>query len=334
MGTKIVGTGSYLPERIVENDELAALIDTSHEWIVSRTGIHRRRFAAPGESTSDLALHASLAALADAKLNAEEIDMILFATLSPDVFFPGSGVFLGAKLGVPGCPAMDIRNQCSGFLYAMHTADALISAGAHQRVLLVGAEVHSTGLDLSDRGRDIAVLFGDGAGAVVLEAAEIEGELSSRVITTELGADGRYAESLWCEYPASRQHPHRITEEDVRAGRHFPQMSGRVVFKHAVKTLSRITIEMLDGYGLKPTDVALYLPHQANQRINDAVAKRVGIPPERVWSNIAEYGNTTAATIPICLDEAKRQGKLTRGDLVCSLAFGSGFTWGVTLFRY
>lgn len=329
--TTLAGAGHYLPERVVTNDELAASMSTTDAWIRRNTGIRERRYASPGEGASHLAARAAQAALEQAGLQPADLDLIIFATLSPDVFFPGAGVFLGAHLGVPGVPALDVRNQCSGFLYGLHCADAMIRAGLHRRVLLVGAEVHSTGLDFSDAGRDIAVLFGDGAGAVVLVADDGPGDAG--VLRTILGADGRFAESLWCRAPASAQHPQRITAEDLAQRAHFPSMQGKVVFKHAVTRMRDLSLEILQAEGLTPHDVDLFIPHQANLRIAELVQGALGVPPERFYNNIDRCGNTTAATIPIALSECIALGRLKPGDLLCSMAFGSGFTWGATLLR-
>jgi 3-oxoacyl-[acyl-carrier-protein] synthase III len=328
--TAFAGTGFYVPERVVTNEELTRYMDTSHEWIVERTGIEERRWVAEGESSADMALKASEMALEEAGLEAGDIDAIVLGTLSPDVFFPGTGVFLQRELGVPGIPALDLRAQCSGFMYGLSVANAWIRSGQYGTVLLVGVEIHSTGLDVSTRGRDLAVLFGDGAGAVVLTATEDE---DRGVLSTHVHADGRYAEMLWAEAASSKKHP-RITPEDIAEGRHYPRMEGRDVFKHAVRRMPEVVIEALDANGLATTDLDLLIPHQANLRISQMVQRRLELSDDQVVNNIQRYGNTTAATIPIALAEAVREGRLASGDLLCMVAFGSGFTWGSALVRW
>ena len=330
----IIGTGLFVPERVVTNDELASFMHTSDAWIRARTGICERRYSDASEPTSILALHASKAALDDAGLSPDDIDMIIFATLSPDLFFPGAGVLLGAHLEIPGTPALDVRNQCSGFLYGLQCADAMIRSGVYRRVLLVGAEVHSTGLDLSDRGRDVSVLFGDGAGAFILEARpEAEGVSPSGILGCSLGADGRHATALWCKAPASSQFPMRLTSENLDRGEHFPAMQGRKVFKYAVTTMRDSVLALLEELELSIGQVDMLIPHQANLRISALVQESLKLPNERVFNNIQRYGNTTAASLPIAVDECRRQGRLHRGDLLCLVAFGSGFTWGAAVVR-
>lgn len=332
---RVIGTGHHVPERVVTNDDLAALMHTSDAWIRERTGIRERRFVGPEDTTATLAAEASRVALDDAGLEPSALDMIVFATLSPDYFFPGSGVLLGALLGIPGTPALDVRNQCSGFLYGLQCADAMIRAGIHRRILLVGAEVHSTGLDLSDDGRDVSVLFGDGAGAWVLEAAPVEdGDARPRgVLRTQLGADGRHAKELWCRSPASAQYPQRITAEDLARKDHFPSMNGRKVFRHAVSTMRDSAMAILEAEGLALSDVDMLVPHQANLRISATVQRALDLPDARIYNNIDRFGNTTAASLPIAVDECCRTGRLSPGDLLCCVAFGSGFTWGAALIR-
>lgn len=327
----ILGAGHYVPGEPVPNSALEALMDTSDEWIRQRSGIEQRYFTNKDEEcgASDLAYHAALQALDDAGLTAADIDLIIFATLSPDVFFPGSGVFLQRLLDIPGVPALDLRNQCSGFLYGLSVADAFIRSGQHQHILLVGAEVQSAAIDFSTRGRDIAVLFGDGAGAVVLGPVD-DGR---GVLSTRLHADGRHAEALWMEYPAFRRKP-PLTAEDLAAGRLTATMNGRKVFKFAVQKLPTVIHEVLDAAGKTISDIDVLIPHQANQRINDAVAKQLNLSSDKVFNNIQKYGNTTAASIPIALNEARRQGVVKPGDLVAFGAFGSGFTWGAALVQF
>ncbi len=324
------GTGFYVPDRVVTNGDLARLMDTSDDWIVERTGIRERRWVPEGMSGAEMARRASEMALRSAGMSAGDLDAIILATLSPDHFFPGTGVFLQRELGLEGIPALDVRAQCSGFVYGLSVADAWIRAGQYRTVLLVGVEIQSTGLDVSTRGRDMAVLFGDGAGAAVLTASD---EAYRGVLSTHLHADGRFAEVLWGEFSSSKHHP-RITPEIMTAGRHYPSMEGREVFKHAVSRMPEVVEEALHANGLTPDDISLLIPHQANLRITEMVRRRLGLPEDRVVNNIDRYGNTTAATIPIALSEAVHEGRLHRGDLVCMVAFGSGFTWGSALLRW
>ena len=326
--SRIIGTGMYVPRRVVTNRELEALLDTTDQWIRERTGIVERRWVEGEVGASDLAYEASLRALDDANLEAADLDFIVFATLSPDYPIPGSGCLLQAKLGVPGIPTLDVRNQCSGFVYGLAVADQFIRTGVYRRVLVVGAEVQSTGLDLSPQGRDMAVLFGDGAGAVILEATEGE----RGILSSHLHADGRFAFELWLEDPGSRKRP-RITHEMIDSGSIYPRMNGREVFRHALIRFPEVILEALEANGLAPEDVALVIPHQANQRISDAVAQRLGLDG-KVYSNIDRYGNTTAASIPIALHEALEEGRIREGDILVLVAFGAGFSWGAVVVRW
>ena len=321
--TVILGLGQYLPEKVVTNDDLAKMFDTSDEWIQQRTGIRARRFVEDGVGSADLAVPAAKQAVEAAGLGLEDIEFIIFATLNPDYFFPGSGCVLQEKLGLPGIGALDIRNQCSGFIYGLSVADAFIRMGMYKRILLVGAEVHSSGLEFSDRGRDVTVLFGDGAGAVVLGTTEDE---DRGILSTHLHADGRYIEDLWIEFPSGRRMP-RITQEHMDEGRHYPRMNGRKVFKMAVEKLPEVINEALAASGLTVADIDLLVPHQANLRINEYVAREMGIPPEKMFHNLQKYGNTTAGSIPIALNEAIQEGKAKKGDTIMLAAFGAGFTW-------
>ena len=328
-GSRILGLGFHVPSRVVTNDDLSKLMETSDEWIVQRTGIKERRWVDGDVGASELAEHAARKALADAGVDAKQIDLIVFATLSPDVNFPGSGCLLGARLGLPGVPALDVRNQCTGFLYGLAVADQFVRSGTMQRVLVVGAEVHSTGLDITTRGRDVAVLFGDGAGAAVVGPSDDE----HRILDTKLHADGSHYDILMVEAPASRRNP-RLTHEMLDEGRHFPTMDGKAVFKQAVERLPEVIGEVLAPHGLGIADVDLLVPHQANLRINEMAAKRLGLGPDRVFNNIDRYGNTTAASIPIALCEARDRGMVRPGSHVVLAAFGAGLTWGATLLRW
>jgi len=325
----VIGTGHYAPPRVVTNDELTQWMDTSDAWIRERSGIERRHWIEPGTSLDDLALAASRMALDDAGIPADALDLIIFATINSDCAFPGNGVLLQHSLGVPTIGALDVRNQCTGFIYGLTTAAAYIKAGMARTVLVVGAEIQSTALDLSTRGRDIAVLFGDGAGAAILQATDTDSDL----LASCLHSQGEFYDQLWCEMPTCKI-PGRITPEIIAEGRHFPKMNGRAVFKHAVTRFSEAIEEVLAQAGVTIDDVDLVIPHQANRRITEMVAHRFKLPPEKVVSNIEEYGNTTAASIPIALSEAVRAGRVRRGDLVLLVAFGSGFTWGADLLRW
>ncbi len=269
--TAFLGTGFCVPERVVSNQELSEIMDTSDEWIVERTGIKERRWVSEDDTSAGMALSASSGALERAGMEAGEIDAIVLATVSPDHFFPGTGVFLQRELGLAGIPALDIRAQCSGFLYGLSVADAWIKSGQYRTILLVGVEIQSTGIDPTTRGRDMAVLFGDGAGAVVLGATEEE---DRGVLSTHIHADGRHAEILWCDAASSARHP-RITAEDLEAGRHYPTMVGKDVFKHAVTRMPEVVHEALSANGLTTEDIDLLIPHQANQRISEMVRRRL-----------------------------------------------------------
>jgi len=330
--TFIKGTGRHVPERLVTNEDLTRWMDTSDEWIQQRTGIKQRYWVpeAGDVGASDLGLYASKLALENANWRPEDIDLIIFATLSPDLFFPGSGCLLQYKLGLHTTPALDIRQQCTGFLYGLTTADADIRSGLADRVLLVGAEVHSTGLDISTNGRDVSVIFGDGAGAVCLEAVETEAPVG--LLASALYAQGEFAESLMVEAPASRCNP-RIDETMIRERRHYPVMDGKAIFKMAVKRLPEVTMEVLKRSGLAIGDIDLVIPHQANLRINQFYQQTMKLPPEKVYNNIDKYGNTTAATIPLAMDEAIEKGIIHKGSTLLFMGLGSGVTWGACLYR-
>ncbi len=330
--TEFIATGHHVPERVVANEELAEYWDTSDAWIRARSGIETRRWVEPrGETGSDLALEATRKALDSAGMPASALDCIIYATLSPEHYFPGGGVFLQRKLGVPGIPALDVRNQCSGFLYGLSIADGWIRTGQYRRVLLVGAEVHSLALEYDrPEGRNVGVLFGDGAGAAILGPTEDD---SRGIMGVNLFADGRFAELLWVEGVGMRDSPW-LTRTHLDEGKHYPRMAGREVFRHAVKLMPEALRALLDAECLGPGDIDLLVAHQANLRINEAVAHQLGLDEERVYNNVQRYGNTTAATIPIALDECVHSARLHRGDLLGLVAFGSGFTWGSALVRW
>ncbi len=328
-GARILGMGHYLPERVVTNDDLAEFLSTNDEWIRQRTGIEERRWVEGNVGATDLAEHASREALEEAGLQPEDIDLIIFATLSPDITFPGNSCLLQDRLGMNGNATLDIRNQCTGFVYGLATADAYVRSGMANNVLVVGGEVHSSGLELSDRGRDVTVIFGDGAGAAVVGPSEDE----HRIVDSCLHADGAHAEILKVEVPASRLNP-RLTAEMLEEGRHFPYMEGRKVFKLAVELLPKVISELLERNGLSIADIDLLVPHQANLRINQMVARRMELSEDQVFNNIQRYGNTTAASIPIALHEAIQEGRIRPGNWVVLAALGAGMTWGANLIRW
>ncbi len=331
----IKGIGSAVPSRLMTNQDLEQIMDTTDEWIRQRTGIEQRFWIPEGREmgSSDLGLEASRTALERAGWAAGDIDFIIFATLSPDIFFPGSGCLLQHKLGLTTTPALDIRQQCTGFLYGMATADAYIKSGLAEKVLLVGAEVHSTGLDKTTRGRDVAVLFGDAAAAVCIEGVETDRAVG--VLASVLHADGSDAEALCTELPASRL-PERLSLELIRdTDRHYPTMDGRAIFKKAVKVLPQVTRDTLEKAGLPLEEIDLIIPHQANLRINQAYQQFIKVPEDKVYNNIQKYGNTTAASIPLALDEAVGKGIVGKsGDTVLFVGFGAGLTWGGVIYRF
>jgi len=330
--TVIRGTGRFLPPRVVTNDDMTQWMDTSDDWIRKRTGIEQRHWvpAEGGVGSSDLGLEASRIAMQRAGWTPEDIDLIIFATLSPDIFFPGPGCLMQHKLGLDATPALDIRQQCTGFLYGITTADAYIRSNLANRILLVGAEVHSTGLDISTRGRDVAVIFGDGAGAVCLEGVESDEPIG--VLASALHANGKFAESLSVELGASRNNP-RISKEHIDEGRHYPKMDGKTIFKLAVQKLPEVVGETLAKAGLSLEDIDLFIPHQANLRINQFFQQSMKLPEDKVFHNIQRYGNTTAASIPIALDEALEMGTIGAGSTVLFLGLGAGVTWGAVIVK-
>jgi len=328
--SRIMGLGMKVPARVVTNHDLTRWMDTSHEWIVERTGIEERRWIEDGESGAELAAGASTLALESAGVGAGDIDLIVYATLSPDCEFPGTGVFLQRNLGVPPIPVIDIRQQCTGFVYGLAVADSFLRSGMAQTALVVGCEVQSTGLDVTTRGRQVSSLFGDGAGAAVVGLSH---SASSRLLSSHLYADGSDAEILWTARPSWKQRP-RITAQDLEEGLQFPVMDGKKVFKQAVTRMPQMVKEALEANGYTLEDLDMLIPHQANLRINELVAKTLNLPPEKVFNNIRKYGNTTSASIPICMYEAVDEGRIKPGDLVCLVAFGAGLTWGATLLRY
>jgi 3-oxoacyl-[acyl-carrier-protein] synthase III len=329
--TIITGTGHYVPPRIVTNHDLEKLMDTSDAWIRERSGIVERHHVDPGVGTSDLAVEAARRAIADAAIDPASIDFIVAATLSPDHYFPGIGVLVQAKLGLGTIGALDVRNQCSGFIYALSVADQYIKAGTYKRILLVAAEVQSTNLDFSDKGRDMSVLFGDGAGAVILEPGSADD--GRGILSTHLFADGNFVSQLWMEKPCPKDSP-TFQKSFFDEGRFFPRMDGRNVFVNACQRMPEAVRAGLEQNGLVIEDIDALIPHQANDRISAMVAKGLKIPVEKVVRNIDRFGNTTAASIPIALDEAVKAGRIRRGHLVALTAFGSGYTWASAFIRW
>lgn len=332
--SEITGVGSYVPPKIYTNFDLEKMMDTTDDWIQQRTGIVQRHWVDENTTTSDLAYEASVAAILAAGLENKDIDMIVFATLSPDHDFPGTGCFLQAKLKIPEIAVLDIRQQCTGFIYGLSIADKFIQSGSHKNILVVGAEVHSKGLDKTPNGRNVAVLFGDGAGAVVVSRKELINEKTdSRIITTNLYADGTFAKELWIAAPGNAMGKDRINKHMLDEGLQYPQMNGKTVFVHATKRMAECLLHSCKEAGVTLDDIDVFLFHQANLRINSKVAEMLNIPEAKVFNTIQKYGNTTAATIPLGMGDAIKAGVLKKGMLVASAAFGSGFTWASAVWR-
>lgn len=330
--SKIAGLGHHVPDNIITNEYLSTIMDTNNEWIVERTGIHERRWMNPETDTvANMAAKATRMALERAKLQATDIDFIVFATITPDYFFPGSGVLLQRELGLDGkIAALDIRNACSGFIYALSVADQFIKTGMYKTILVVGAEIQSTALDITTRGRNTAVIFGDGAGAVILQSSDKPG-----ILSTHLHSDGTFAEELYVKDPgSSRPHKERQPEQITDTSTFKVVMNGNQVFKHAVVRFMEVIQEALDANKLTKEDINLLVPHQANLRISQYIQEKLALSGDQVYNNIMRYGNTTAASIPIALSEAWAEGKIKENDLICLAAFGSGFTWASALIRW
>ncbi|MBP6731487.1 MAG: ketoacyl-ACP synthase III [Chitinophagales bacterium] len=329
--SKIIGVGMYVPEEVVTNDDLSKMMDTSDEWIIERTGIKERRFFKEGvDSVSSMGAKAAEQALERAGKTPQDIDLIVMATLSSDYNFPGSGVLVQKLLPFRQIPAFDVKAQCSGFIYALSVADQFIKTGMYKNALVIGSEVQSNVFERSDRGRNMAVIFGDGAGAVVLEATSEE---NKGILTTKLHSDGKFAEELYLEHPGSRR-KERFTPDMLEKGELLPHMNGKLVFVNALKYFPEVIREALTECNLKDEDIDLLIPHQANARITVAVQKEMNLPDSKVVSNIDRFGNTTAASIPIALCEAWEEGRLKEGDLIAIAAFGSGFMWASALIRW
>ena len=332
--SKIIGVGKYLPKNVVSNADLEKTMDTSNEWIVERTGIQERRHIKKGDNdgVATMGVKASKIALERANINAQDIDLILLATLSPDYYFPGSGVLVQDALEIPDCPAMDIRMQCSGFVYALATADQFIKTGMYKNVLVIGSEYHSGGLDMTSRGRNVSVIFGDGAGAVVMTRTENNKE---GILSSHLHSEGKHAKELSLIGPnTGRWVPEIIAENDPEDISYYPYMNGQFVFKNAIVRFTEVINEGLKKTGWSANEIGMLIPHQANLRIAQFVQKKFGLSDDQVYNNIQRYGNTTAASIPIALTEAWEEGKIIPGTKVVLAAFGSGFTWGSVMIQW
>ena len=332
--SRIKGLGFYVPENVVTNDDLSKLMDTSDEWIQERTGIQQRHHALRGsDTTTSMGVKASLKAIEAAKIDKEEIDFIVFATLSPDFFFPGCGVLVQKELGLPTVGALDIRNQCSGFIYALSVADQYIKTGMYKNILVIGAETQSPALDMTTRGRNMAVLFGDGAGAAIVSRSD---DPERGILSTHLHSQGEYAEQLAMITPGvgTKWVTELLAENDPDDVSYYPNMNGQFVFKNAVVRFAEVIEEGLKANGLSREDINMLIPHQANLRISQFVQHQFKLTDEQVFNNIMKYGNTTAASVPIALTEAVQQGKIKDGDLVVLAAFGSGFTWASAIIRW
>lgn len=329
--SKIVGLGHYVPETVITNQYLSSVMDTTDEWIVERTGINERRWIDPAKDTvANMAAKATRMALQRANLTEKDIEFIVFATITPDYFFPGSGVLLQRELGLEGIGAMDIRNACSGFIYALSTADMFIRSGMYKTILVIGAEIQSTALDVTTRGRNTSVIFGDGAGAAILQATDKPG-----VLSTHLHSDGRFAEELYVKDPgSSRPREVRQPEQILDTTDFKVVMNGNQVFKHAVVRFMEVINEALGANGMTKDQISLLVPHQANLRISQFIQQKMSLRDDQVYNNIMRYGNTTAASIPIAMSEAWQEGRIKENDVICLAAFGSGFTWASALIRW
>jgi len=326
--SKIAGVGKYVPENVVTNNDLAEMMDTTDEWIQERTGIKERRHIKKGDgnSTAKMGVKAAKIALERAKIDKDDIDLIVFATLSPDYYFPGCGVQVQEMLDIETCPALDVRNQCSGFIYALSTADQFIKTGMYKNILVIGSENHSGGLDFTTRGRSVSVIFGDGAGAVVLTRSDHNGE---GILSTHLHSDGKHALELSLKGPSTEHWVPEIIAENPQGDDipYYPYMNGQFVFKNAVVRFSEVIMEGLKANGLEVRDIDMLIPHQANLRISQFIQNKFKLSDEQVYNNIQKFGNTTAASIPIALCEAWENNKIKEEDIVVLAAFGSGFTW-------
>ena len=332
--SRISGLGAYVPENVVTNDDLSKLMDTNDAWIQERTGIKERRHIVKGDgnTTSVMGVKAATIAIDRAGISKDDIELIIFATLSPDMYFPGGGVQVQDIMGMSTVPALDVRNQCSGFVYALSVADQFVKTGMYKHVLVIGSENHSGGLDFTTRGRGVSVIFGDGAGAAVVSRSE-NGE--GGILSTHLHSEGKHKDELALQGPSTGYWvPEIIADNPQEDIPYYPYMNGQFVFKHAVVRFSEVSMEGLQANNLTPSDINMLIPHQANLRISQFIQKKMGLTDDQVFNNIQRYGNTTAASIPIALTEAWEAGKINSGDLVVLAAFGSGFTWGSAMIRW
>jgi len=332
--SKITGLGHYVPENVVTNDDLSKLMDTNDAWIQERTGIKERRHIKKGDgnSTSVMGVKAATIALEEANLKPDDVDMIVFATLSPDMYFPGGGVEIQEMMNMRTIPALDVRNQCSGFVYAMSVADQFVKTGMYKNILVIGSENHSGGLDFTTRGRSVSVIFGDGAGAAVVSRSE---ENEGGILSTHLHSEGKHKDELALQGPSTEYWVPEIIEKNPQEDiPYYPYMNGQFVFKHAIVRFAEVIHEGLEANGLSVSDIDMLIPHQANLRISQFIQQKLKLSDDQVFNNIQKYGNTTAASIPIALSEAHKAGKIKKGDLVVLAAFGSGFTWGSVIIRW
>jgi 3-oxoacyl-[acyl-carrier-protein] synthase III len=332
--SKITGLGFYVPENIVTNDDLSKIIDTNDEWIQERTGIQRRRHIVRGEdTTTTMGVKAAKIAIERSGIAKDDIDFIVFATLSPDYYFPGPGVLVQRDLGLKTIGALDVRNQCSGFVYAISIADQYIKTGMYKNVLVIGSEVHSTGLDMTTRGRAVSVIFGDGAGAAILSREE---DVTKGILSTHLHSEGLHAEELSLVAPGmgKRWVTDIIADKNPEDESYYPYMNGQFVFKNAVVRFSEVIMEGLQANNLQVSDIDMLIPHQANLRISQFIQQKFQLSDDKIYNNIQDYGNTTAASIPIALTEAWEKGKIKSGDTIVLAAFGSGFTWGSVIIKW
>lgn len=332
--SKITVLGFYVPDNVVTNDDLSKVIDTNDEWIQERTGIQERRHIIPGQdTTTSMGVKAAKIAIERAGIDKNDIDFIVFATLSPDYYFPGPGVLVQRDLGIGTVGALDVRNQCSGFIYALSVADQYIKSGMYKNVLVIGSEVHSAGLDMTTRGRGVSVIFGDGAGAAIVSREE---DLTKGILSTHLHSEGVHAEELIVKAPGmgGRWVTDILKDNDPDDETYFPYMNGQFVFKNAVVRFAEVINEGLEANNLQVSDIDMLIPHQANLRISQFIQKKFGLNDDQVYNNIMKYGNTTAASVPIALTEAWEQGKIKSGDTVVLAAFGSGFTWASAIIKW
>lgn len=332
--SKISGLGKYVPDNVVTNEDLAKLMDTNDAWIQDRTGIKERRHIKDytKESTSSMGVKAAKIAIERAKISKDDIDFIVFATLSPDYYFPGCGVVVQEALEIATCPALDVRNQCSGFVYALSVADQFVKTGMYKNILVIGAENHSGGLDFTTRGRSVSVIFGDGAGAAIVSRSDHNGQ---GILSTHLHSEGKHALELSLKAPSTQKWVPKIIEEDNQDNPdYYPYMNGQFVFKNAVTRFTEVIMEGLKDNGLEVADIDMLIPHQANLRISQFVQRKFKLRDDQVFNNIQKYGNTTAASIPIALTEAWEEGKIKVGDKVVLAAFGSGFTWASAIISW